>query len=88
MSVGIKETLECFVVVEELASAISKAKEDGEIGVLDLRHLPPVISSLREAIKDSKEIKIEIADLSKEELEQLVGAAIKAGMAVVEAVTK
>lgn len=88
MSEGNKEILDCWTVVDELAKAITKAKEDGSVNVLDLRYLPPVIASLRDAVEGSKDIAEEASHLSKEDLQEVLSVGIQAAMNLVSSIVK
>ena len=83
MSTGIKETLDCITAVQDFAEALTEAKKDGSIDIFDIRLLPHLIGSLREALKDSTQIPVELADLDRPELETLASAGISAITALV-----
>lgn len=88
MSEGNKEILDCFVVVDELAKAIAKAKEDGEINILDLRLLPPVIASVRDAVQGSKDLAEEVKNLSNEDLQEVLAKGIQSVTSLISALVK
>lgn len=68
----IKNSLEVLGAVEAAADAAVKACEDGKLGLLDLRHLVPVLGKAKDAIADAALIRAELADADAAEVDALV----------------
>ncbi len=71
---GIKETTELLVFAKALVTTYAEATRDGRVGNLaDAKLLPRLVGPLRDAVKDLKGVKDELADLDRAELEALTG---------------
>jgi hypothetical protein len=73
---GINETMEVLSAVEASADAVAKACEDGKLNLLDIRHLVPILTKGRDAIKDVQAVKGELLDLDEAEIAMLVEKSI------------
>lgn len=74
----IKNSLEVVAAVDASAEAVLKACEDGKLGLLDLRHLVPVLGKAKDAIRDASLIRAELVDAEPAEVDQLLAAAVAA----------
>lgn len=65
---------EMLAVVDSALDAVVAAKEgDGEITIKDFPKFLPVVPKVIVALKDAKQIKDELKDLSPEEMQELLG---------------
>ena len=69
---NLKETKEVLDFVISLGNALGESLEDGEISYSDIMNFWEPISSIADAIEGASEIPSEIAELSQEELADLV----------------
>jgi hypothetical protein len=69
---GIKETLELVALLQEAADAVKAAKADGQINWKDLPKISGLLWAAKSAVQGSDKIKVEVAELSKEELDELL----------------
>lgn len=69
---GIIETKEVIKFVQVLAETIEEAKKDGSIDIFDAMNAISLISPLAAAGKGILEIKEELKDLDKEEVQELL----------------
>ncbi len=69
---GIEETKEVIRFVQVLAETIKVAKADGSIDIFDAMSAISLISPLAAAGKGILEIKEELKDLDKEEVQELL----------------
>jgi diadenosine tetraphosphate (Ap4A) HIT family hydrolase len=69
---GITETKEVIKFVQVLAETITEAKADGSIDIFDAMNAISLISPLAAAGKGILEIKEELKDLDKEEVQELL----------------
>lgn len=83
---GIKETLDVVMLFKDAAQAIRAAKSDGEINWKDIPKVAGLLVSVKNAVQGSGEIKNEMAELSKEEAEQLMDALVTSATDLVLAI--
>ena len=85
-----KETGEVIALIKVLAKAVSDAKADGKINILDMPKLAPVLIALKAAVDGSDKIAGEIKAASGdiETLTTLLTEALGAMLALVDAVIK
>lgn len=69
---GITETKEVIQFIQTLAETIEKSKADGSIDIFDAMNAIALISPLAAAGKGILEIKEELKDLDKEEVQELL----------------
>ena len=70
---GIKETKELLQLVFALGKTFKAAKEDdGNINMLDVKHLVALFPRLTPAVEGVSEVPKELKDLSKEEVKELL----------------
>jgi len=69
---GIEETKEVIRFVQILAETIEVAKADGSIDIFDAMSAISLISPLAAAGKGISEVKAELKDLDKEEVQELL----------------
>jgi hypothetical protein len=69
---GITETKEVIKFVQVLAETITEAKADGSVDIFDAMNAISLISPLAAAGKGILEIKEELKDLDKEEVQELL----------------
>lgn len=80
---ALKETQEFIELLDTLANAVAKAKEDGEISWRDAPKIVPVIVALKTAVNGSDQIANELKEayehpqLANLLLNQLMNASIK-----------
>jgi hypothetical protein len=85
-----KETQDVIQLIKVLAKAMSDAKADGKINILDMPKLAPVLIALKAAVDGSDKIAGEIKAASGdiETLTTLLTEALGAMLALVDAVIK
>ena len=85
-----KETQDVIALIRVLAKAMSDAKADGKINILDMPKLAPVLIALKAAVDGSDKIAGEIKAASGdiETLTTLLTEALGAMLALVDAVIK
>ena len=85
-----KETQDVIALIRVLAKAMSDAKADGKINILDMPKLAPVLIALKAAVDGSDKIAGEIKAASGdiETLTTLLTDALGAMLALVDAVIK
>ena len=83
--VGIKETQELIALVQAAADAIKAAKADGEINWRDVPKVAGVLVALKAAVQGGNQIKAEMADVSKEEAQELMQQGMAAVISMVQA---
>ena len=76
---GTKELLDYANALKVSGEQLEKVAEDGDLDVWDLRHLPAIYTAAKEAAEGTEEAKLEIKELSKEELQEVVTAFIAGG---------
>jgi len=69
---GITETKEVIKFVQVLAETITEAKADGSIDIFDAMNAISLLTPLAAAGKGILEIKEELKDLDKEEVQELL----------------
>jgi len=82
---GITETKEVIKFVQVLAETITEAKADGSIDIFDAMNAISLLSPLAAAGKGILEIKEELKDLDKEEVQELLAMMQDAVSQLVEA---
>lgn len=90
MATVAKETREVIQLVKALARAVSDAKADGVINILDVPKVAPVIMALKAAVDGSEKISGEIkaAGDSVETMTALLSESVLAMLDLVNAVVK
>lgn len=83
--IGMKETLEIFDAVDAAIAAYEDAMKDGEINLWDLPKLARVVGPIREAVKDIKLVKIEIADADMVETQVCLERLVKLALLIAKA---
>jgi hypothetical protein len=85
-----KETQDVIALIRVLAKAMSDAKADGKINILDMPKLAPVLIALKAAVDGSDKIagEIKAAQGDLEALTTLLTDALGAMLALVDAVVK
>lgn len=78
----IAKSKEALEALKGLVDAAAKAMEDGKVGFSDIKLLPSIVSNSKVLVSAVPEIKAELQDLSKEELQELVGLALDVGLDV------
>ena len=69
--VGIKETTELLDAVDELVEEVKEKSEDGKLSIMEIAgSIPEVVNVVKEA-NDLDQIKEELKELSREELEAI-----------------
>jgi|GEM_PF-3272776 len=69
--VGIKETTELLDAVDELVEEVKEKSEDGKLSIMEIAgSIPEVVNVVKEA-NDPDQIKEELKELSREELEAI-----------------
>lgn len=69
---GYEQTKDWVVFIAKLSNGLSKAMEDGKIGIGDAISLLPAMSAAFPALAGSGEIMSEISDLDESERQELV----------------
>jgi len=82
---GITETKEVIKFVQVLAETITEAKADGSIDIFDAMNAISLLTPLAAAGKGILEIKEELKDLDKEEVQELLAMMQDAVSQLVEA---
>jgi hypothetical protein len=87
---SVKETQDVIQLIRVLAKAISDAKADGHINILDMPKVAPVVVALKVAVDGSDKIKAEIkaASVDLTTLTTLLSDSVTAMLALVDAVVK
>jgi hypothetical protein len=90
MATVAKETREVIQLVKALAKAVSDAKADGVINILDVPKVAPVIIALKAAVDGSDKIagEIKAAGDSIETMSALLSEAVLAMLELVNATVK
>jgi hypothetical protein len=85
-----KETQDVIQLIRVLAKAVSDAKADGHINILDMPKLAPVLLALKAAVDGSDKIQAEIkaASVDLATLTELLTDSLSAMLALVDAVVK
>ena len=85
-----KETQDVIQLIKVLAKAMSDAKADGKINILDMPKLAPVLIALKIAVDGSDKIagEIKAASADLETLTTLLTDSLAAMLALVDAVIK
>ena len=75
MEIGIKETKELLDFGFKLQKAVSAALENGKVGVADFPEFFPALMASAKAFSGAEKVPSELADLSEEEIGELVAFA-------------
>lgn len=82
----IKNILEVFDMMDELAKAIKSSKADGYVNWLDIPKFARVLPAARAALQNSELIVPELMDLSETEAQIVMDRLFKASTALMDAV--
>lgn len=90
MAHGIKEITDVFYLLKEFAEAIKHAKANGTIDIFDLLSLDTVdvVKAAVTAMQGSGDIAAELADLNKEEIQELITIALDASKSLLDVIVE
>lgn len=74
---AMKETIDLFELVDALANAKIAAMKDGVVDWRDTPKVAPVVVALIAAFKGSEEIKAELQNMTKEDMEAVISKAME-----------
>jgi len=83
---GTKELMDYAKALNTAGEQLSKVAEDGNIDLWDLRHIPPLLQAAKDAADGTPMAKLEMKELSKEEMTQVVEAFIAGGANLIKGV--
>lgn len=83
---GVKETKELISMISVLADCLKEAKKDGKINLFDIPKLAPMIPAIRDGLNGAEAIKLEVKDLSVDEISELLSLSVSAVYALVSAI--
>ena len=88
MAHGIKEITDVFYLLREFAEAIKIAKADGKVDIFDVLSVDTmdVVSAAIDAVQGSGDIAAELADLDKEEIQELITIALEASKCMLDVI--
>jgi len=90
MAHGIKEITDIFYLLKEFAEAIKSAKSDGTIDIFDVLSgdTMDVVTAAVAAMQGSSDIAAELADLDKEEIQELITIALDASKSLLDVIVE
>lgn len=83
---GTKELLEYAAALKICGEQLQKASEDGDLDIWDVRHVPAIMSAVKTAVEGTDIAKLELADLSAEEMQVVITAFLEGGKEMIDGV--
>jgi hypothetical protein len=81
---GVKESKELLESLNKAVDVMEKVLSDGEVNLLDIKHVLPLIAALKPGLQGAGEIKAELASASADELKELADAGLELALKLVE----
>lgn len=85
---GIDKCLEVAKALGEVADCVEVVLEDGKVTLSDAKVLPKLVGCVKVLVSGLPEVKTELKDLDKEEIEKLCGVLVDGVLALVDKLQK
>lgn len=73
---GISETLEALDFVDSLLGGFANVFADGKVGLLDIKHVPPLIKNANTGLRGMNLIPKEVMDLDPNEMDRILAKVV------------
>jgi hypothetical protein len=81
---GVKESRELLESLIKSMDVVDKVLEDGKVTLIDVRHVPALISALKPGLEGVAKVKDELAQADDEALKELAGLGLELAMKLME----
>jgi G3E family GTPase len=81
---GVKESKELLESLIKAMDIADKVLEDGKVTLVDVRHVPALISALKPGLEGVAKIKDELAQADDEDLKELAGLGLELAMKLMQ----
>jgi hypothetical protein len=81
---GVKESRELLESLIKSMDVVDKVLEDGKVTLIDVRHVPALISALKPGLEGVSQVKDELAAADDQELKELAGLGLELALKLME----